>query len=324
MTMVTTAPVQNATLANYWSPIGTSDEVGEQPKRFRLLDEDIVVFRDSQGLVALRDLCIHRGTSLALGSIVDGRLRCAYHGWEYDRTGACVRIPALPEGSPIPRKARAMRHHATEAHGLVWVALADPVAPVPTWPDDEFRNPDYVALMMSRHDWKSSAGRAVENFMDASHFPFVHHGLLGNKELIERHEIVPTNYGFKYGFYQPEPSGITHREYHVYLPWTVHIRRFGPGDKVTIVSLLASPVSAKQTKIFMFLVRNHAKDDASEFTDLNELLMAEDGMIVESQRPEEIPTDLREELHIKVPDAAAIAYRRALGELDVKRLYSDR
>jgi phenylpropionate dioxygenase-like ring-hydroxylating dioxygenase large terminal subunit len=160
--------------------------------------------------------------------------------------------------------------------------------------------------------------------MDASHFPFVHHGMLGNKELIEHHDIVPTDHGFKYGFYQPEPSGITHREYHVCVPWTVHIRRFGPGDKVTIVSLLASPVGAKRTKVFMFLVRNHSKDNADEFMSLNEILMAEDGNIVESQRPEEIPTDLREELHIKVPDAAAIAYRRILGKLDRAAIYSDR
>ncbi|HEY2597291.1 MAG TPA: Rieske 2Fe-2S domain-containing protein, partial [Candidatus Dormibacteraeota bacterium] len=112
--MEAVGPVKAVTLANYWSPIGTADEVGEQPKKFRLLDEDIVVFRDREGVVALKDLCIHRGTSLALGTIDNGVLRCAYHGWEYDRTGACVRIPALPEGSPIPRKARAINYHAAE------------------------------------------------------------------------------------------------------------------------------------------------------------------------------------------------------------------
>ena len=38
--------------------------------------------------------------------------------------------------------------------------------------------------------------------------------------------------------------------------------------------------------------------------------------IVESQRPEEIPTDLKDELHLKVPDASGIAYRRVLGRID--------
>ncbi len=95
-------------LGNYWHPLCMSEDVVEQPRSFTLLDEQVVAFRDDKGIAAFKDLCIHRGTALSLGSVADGRLTCAYHGWEYDRSGACVHIPSLPKGSSIPRKARAI------------------------------------------------------------------------------------------------------------------------------------------------------------------------------------------------------------------------
>ena len=49
----------------------------------------------------LKDLCIHRGAALSLGWAREGRIVCPYHGWEYDRSGACVRIPSLPEDAAI-------------------------------------------------------------------------------------------------------------------------------------------------------------------------------------------------------------------------------
>ena len=94
-----------ATLRNYWHPLCMSEDIVEQPRAFTLLDESIVAFRDAEGVAAFKDLCIHRGTALSLGDITDGRLTCAYHGWQYDRTGACVRqFRARPEPSCIGPK----------------------------------------------------------------------------------------------------------------------------------------------------------------------------------------------------------------------------
>src|SRR5438034_3021226 len=99
--------VERPTLANYWHPIAPSEDVTEQPKRFELLSENICAFRTNEAVSAFKDLCIHRGTALSLGWVTDGHITCAYHGWEYDSTGACVKIPSLPAGSSIPAKARA-------------------------------------------------------------------------------------------------------------------------------------------------------------------------------------------------------------------------
>src|SRR4051812_47915536 len=119
------------TLANYWHSIGRSEDVTGQPKQFELLNEKICAFRTSDGVSAFKDVCIHRGTALSLGWVTEDRITCAYHGWQYDSTGKCVTIPSLPEGSSIPAKARAIAYKAEERYGLVWVALAEPVAPIP-------------------------------------------------------------------------------------------------------------------------------------------------------------------------------------------------
>lgn len=311
-------------LANYWHPIARSEDVTEQPKQFELLCEKICAFRTPDGVSAFKDVCIHRGTALSLGWVTDGRITCAYHGWQYDSTGACVKIPSLPPGSSIPAKARAIAYRTEERYGLVWVALAEPVAPIPAFP--EWDDPSFKAFLSSTYVWHSSAGRTVENFMDVSHFPFVHENLLGTRDQTEvaATDVVETDFGLTYYYEQEEPnelysaSGqVTRWDYALYTPFTIHLRKTIPNGEVTVISLISAPTSPKLTDMYFYISRNHhhADDDAT-WKDFSDTIMEQDRVIVESQRPEEIPTDLREELHLKVPDASGIAYRRLLGRIE--------
>jgi phenylpropionate dioxygenase-like ring-hydroxylating dioxygenase large terminal subunit len=312
------------TLANYWHPIARSEGVTEQPKQFELLGEKICAFRTADGVSAFKDLCIHRGTALSLGWVTEGRITCAYHGWQYDASGACVRIPSLPPGSSIPSKARAIAYRTEERYGLVWVALDDPVAPVPGYP--EWDDPAFRAFLSSTYVWRSSAGRTVENFMDVSHFPFVHENLLGTRDQTEvaPTDVVETDFGLTYYYEQEEPnelySGlgqVTRWDYALYTPFTIHLRKTIPNGEVTVITLISAPTSPKLTDMYFYIARNHHQDDDdATWKDFSDTIMDQDRVIVESQRPEEIPTDLREELHLKVPDASGIAYRRALGRID--------
>jgi phenylpropionate dioxygenase-like ring-hydroxylating dioxygenase large terminal subunit len=77
--------------------------------------------------------------------------------------------------------------------------------------------------------------------------------------------------------------------------------------------MAAAPTSARLTNMYLWILRNYDFDKPDqEFTDFTHTIMEQDRAVVESQRPEEIPIDLREELHLKVPDASGIAYRRLL------------
>ncbi len=314
------------TLANYWHPIARSEDVVEQPRQFELLSEKICAFRTAEGVSAFKDLCIHRGTALSLGWVTDGRITCAYHGWEYDSTGACVKIPALPDGSSIPRKARAIAYRAEERYGLVWVAIDEPVAPIPDFPNGEWDDPRFRGFLSSVYVWHSSAGRTVENFMDVSHFPFVHEGLLDTRDntVVGETEVVETDFGLRYSYEQEEPnelySGpgqVTRWDYTLYTPFTIHLTKTIPNGDVTVITLVSAPTTPKLTHMYFFITRNHRLDeDDMTWKRFSDTIMEQDRRIVESQRPEEIPTDLREELHLKVPDASGIAYRRLLASID--------
>jgi hypothetical protein len=82
--------------------------------------------------------------------------------------------------------------------------------------------------------------------------------------------------------------------------------------------IVASPVSPKESRLFVVIIRNYElgpeRDEA--FLAFSRLVQSQDQAIVESQRPEELPTSLREELHLKVPDQLAIIYRRRLAQID--------
>ena len=321
--------MQTCTLANFWHPIATAVNVTEQPKSFVLLGEKIVAYRDGQGVVAFKDRCIHRGVALSLGSVKGGHLTCAYHGWQYDRAGICIHIPALPAGASIPRKARVTAYRAEEAYGLIWVALADPMLPLPTWPDDAWQNPAYRVFFVKEYVWKSSAGRAIENAVDFAHFNFVHKGYteLADGPEVHSYDVHETNTGLEYAY----EDGRIRREYTLHAPFTLHDKKYViRADKggtwsegsapetgnTTILTFIASPVEEKLTHIYVFVGRNHALEtDDRAFAQGFDTIMDQDRAIVESQRPEQIPTDLKVELHLKVPDAASIAYRRLLGRI---------
>ena len=111
-------------LRSYWHPVALSNSLADKPLSVRLLDERIALFRVQGRAVCLRDLCIHRGTPLSLGWVDGERIVCAYHGWNYNPCGVCVKIPAVPD-RPIPEKARVPAYRCEERYGLVWVCLAN-------------------------------------------------------------------------------------------------------------------------------------------------------------------------------------------------------
>jgi phenylpropionate dioxygenase-like ring-hydroxylating dioxygenase large terminal subunit len=288
----------------------------------------VLVFRDPERRpVAFRDLCIHRGSRLSLGERTpEGNVRCAYHGWEYDCAGRCVRIPSLPLDASIPAKARAFTYPAREAYGAVWVALEEPVADVPRFPNDEQDDPAWRSFLIGVQQWSSSAGRIVENFCDQSHLPWVHPEMATRDQA----EQVPYDvwesdtqlgytmeHGDRPGPQLPFTSGRVRDELVATMPFTAHLRQLlGQDGATTIISMTAAPIAPALSAVYMWSTRNHhlEPDGDQPLRDFALMVMAQDQAVVESQRPELIPLDLREEMHLKVPDAFSIVYRRLLDE----------
>jgi phenylpropionate dioxygenase-like ring-hydroxylating dioxygenase large terminal subunit len=313
-------------LHHYWHVVARSQDVTDKPLPVKLLDHPVVLWRADTAVVAFHDLCVHRGTPLSLGRTENGNIVCAYHGWRYGADGMCKHIPSIPAERGIPAKARAIVYHAAEKYGLIWVCLKDPVADIPAFPP-EIHDPSYRWEAYSSHgQWKANAARMIENLLDFSHFTWVHPGILGDPSnaACEASEIAPVPGGFQYEIEQPvnrlKANSASIQRFTVILPLTLFIERRQPdGPEKQTNIYCCTPMSDKETRFFRLSGRNYR--DALSDEELNkkhQTIFEQDRVIVEAQRPEELPLDLAEELHLRGPDTAGLEYRRALREIGVK------
>lgn len=317
--------VSKDALQNYWHPVAFSDSVTMTPQRIVLLEERLVLYRTENGTVsALKDLCIHRGTPLSLGSVEGETIVCAYHGWTYDTEGRCLRIPSVPPDRRIPPKARVDSYRAREQYGMVWVCLDDPVVDILEFP--EYNDTGFHTFLAEDDVWNASAARLVENFIDSAHFAWVHDGLLGHKDkpLVPPIEVKSQEHRLLIDF-EVESSTAIHPgatsaiHYEVGLPFTLRQQRTDPDGRQHIVFVAISPVTQNRLHRFSYKMRNYdlgGPDDA--YIEKAQLVTTQDRAIVEEQRPEELPVDLTAELHIKGPDDPALVYRRTLAALGVE------
>ncbi|MEI7447343.1 MAG: Rieske 2Fe-2S domain-containing protein, partial [Burkholderiales bacterium] len=124
-----------ALMRRHWLPVALVEEVAEPdgaPVEARVLGEDLVVWRDSDGRVSVMDrACPHRRASLALGRNEEGGLRCLYHGWKFDVDGTVLEMTSEPGGSALREKVVHTTYPSREWGGMVWAWLgpADAVEP---------------------------------------------------------------------------------------------------------------------------------------------------------------------------------------------------
>src|SRR6202158_5418968 len=92
----------------YWIPVLQTEDLAQSdsdPMRVRLLGEDLIAFRDTNGRVGLlANNCPHRGASLFFGRNEESGLRCVYHGWKFDSSGQCIDMPNEPAESDFKKK----------------------------------------------------------------------------------------------------------------------------------------------------------------------------------------------------------------------------
>jgi len=192
----------NDNLLGYWYPVARAVDVLGKPVPVKLLGRSLAVWRDNKGVVsALPDRCPHREAKLSGGWVSDGCLVCPYHGWEFEADGRCVRVPSASEGVPPPPKAHIAPYGCQEKYGLIWVCLSEPKAEIPEmkWDSD----PRFRRLNTPVDVWQCSATRMVDNFLDITHFPFVHVDSFGRRQetSVPKVELGPLDddfFGYSY------------------------------------------------------------------------------------------------------------------------------
>lgn len=214
-----------ALMRRYWIPACLSEEMPEPdgtPVRVRLLGEDLVAFRDSQGRIGLLDeLCSHRCASLAYGRNEQSGLRCLYHGWKYDVEGRCVDMPNEPPplaGPPVGADTQApatptaaapgrtfkdrivhVAYPTREAGGVVW-AYMGPSNKLPPFPEWEFIQASPEQRDVSKVLEDCSYAQGVEGSIDSAHSDYLHSSDIRGRprDHSPRLEALDTLYGFRY------------------------------------------------------------------------------------------------------------------------------
>lgn len=313
-------------LANDWHVLARSDDVAEGAVvAGRLLGEDVVIWRGGGQACAWQDLCIHRGARLSLGRTTQaGELVCPYHGWRYNNAGHCTKFPAHPQQKP-PARAHARVYQVREKYGFVWASPGQPahdVPPFPEWEDTSFRK-----VFCGPFAYQASAPRAIENFLDVAHFPFVHENLLGDPDRTEISDyqayIDPDEGLIANGIsvWQPDPDGTgkpapVSYDYRVPRPLTAYFVKHSGGPRLTMF-LTVTPVDELRSLSWVYIAMNYAPEmSEEEIRAFQTRIIVQDVPIIESQHPERLPLDLQAELHLR-SDRAAICYRQWLGKLGV-------
>jgi phthalate 4,5-dioxygenase oxygenase subunit len=246
-------------MRQHWMPACMSEEVAEPdgpPLKVRLLGENMVVFRDTQGRVgALDERCPHRGASLVFGRNEECGLRCLYHGWKFDVDGNAVDMSSEPVGARLRESMKTRAYPTQEAGGFIWVWMgnADEVAPFepPAWaPTSDTRIS--IVKMHAACNW----AQVLEGSIDSAHSSSLHSSdmpaatvsgstatatawLRPSVDKAPKIEIEKTSYGFRYAAIRKpilNPENQNYVRVTVFIaPYTVLIP---PNDQYNLAQML--------------------------------------------------------------------------------------
>jgi phenylpropionate dioxygenase-like ring-hydroxylating dioxygenase large terminal subunit len=223
-------------MREYWLPAVRSDELPAPdcpPLRVRLLGEDLIGYRTTSGAVGLvQSACPHRGASLFFGRNEEEGLRCVYHGWKFDVTGACVDMPSEPAESNFRSKVRARAYPTHERNGIIWAYMGPRETPPPL-PDIEAnilaKGAHEISVLHRPCNWM----QGWEGEMDTVHAAFLHGGqnsfdeyepgsfnYYQYKTRAARFNTIETEYGLSNGAFRPaEDETYYWRVTHILFPF---------------------------------------------------------------------------------------------------------
>jgi phenylpropionate dioxygenase-like ring-hydroxylating dioxygenase large terminal subunit len=317
-------------LRDAWHPVAEPGDVAPGPTAVRLLGEDLVLWRSDDGsIVAAPDRCPHREAPLSIGCVDGGSLVCAYHGWSFAAGGQCVGIPSSGPHATIPPAAHLATTRVEERYGLVWVCLGTPDGDVPMIAQEA--DPSFRRINTGVERWNVSTLRMVDNFLDISHFPWVHRGTFGAGQdprvpKIELEQLDDDFFGYAYEVDANNPDDavattrtdddIVHRHMTTgfHLPFAVRSTiRYEDGLE-HILLLCSTPVD-DTTSLFTFVVwRNDDHDtDPEEIITFDRAIGAEDKAMLE-RVPGILPLG-RTDLVSVQSDKPSVEWRRRLAAL---------
>jgi len=324
--LVTEHPV----FQRFWYPVMPIAHLQERPQSFELLGQRIALWLDGEGQPqVVRDRCCHRTARLSKGEVIDGNLRCPYHGWAFDGTGACVDVPQSP-GQPIPKTYRVEAFACVERYGYAWVCLGEPLTEIPDIP--EARDPQFRQIHQFYEVWNCAGLRLMENSFDNAHPQFVHANTFG----IQQEPVPPVpdsfeelEFGLRLRYNLPvfnidtqkanlgttEERTVRISEGIWFMPFARTLKITYPHGLVHLIFTAAVPMSDRTSQIVQFCLRNDTEADATaeSIIAFDRQVTLEDKEILEDTEFD-VPLSISVEQHM-VSDKPGIVMRHKLAAL---------
>ena len=324
-------------MCKFWHPVALEkDLMAGKMLAVRLLETPIVLTRLDGELLAMLDVCRHYQAQLSLGEVVsiDGRqaIQCPYHGWAYGQSGRCVRIPQFPKDRQIPASAALPSFKVAEKLGLIWVCLdQNPTFDLPDF--TEYDDPEFRILTLAdAQPINASSIRLIMGTLDDTHFPWVHEGILGDREHPEPPDHSVKREGnvlhVDYDMLQPPSlsSGATDGNWvkstylnQVHMPNVIKLEKITPSGRYFIWQATC-PVDHCHTLNFWIFARDYDKNPErdNEYLDFSRHIREQDKVILESQRPWLLPPFWSQiEMPMRPGDKPLVEYQRWLEELGI-------
>lgn len=316
-----------------WYAVALSTEVGDQPVGVRVLGRPYVVVRLGGELRAFDDRCPHRFAPMHIGRVVGDTLQCKYHGWRFGADGSCVEVPSnAPEVAIPPRACLQTPARCTERYGLVWLAPAEPVCDLPSFP--EWEAPGFDSHWNEPRRTPVAAVQLCENFLDGSHLPTVHTSTFGVPDAayvppfdVEQdgwrawttYEVMYRNHDDPLVATGEHPLEQLHHLYKEVMPPTTALVRlqFPLTGKTIAILFSCLPESAGSTRIFKMMARDdfdHSPELLAAAEKFEDVVLDEDLAVLEAYESMGLPLDLQSEVHVRA-DRLAVVYRRLLARL---------
>ena len=218
-------------IRRYWLPALLSWELPEPdctPVRVKLLGEELIAFKDTDGSIGLIDnYCPHRRASMFFGRNEECGLRCVYHGWKFDVNGNCVDMPSEPAESNFKDKVKIASYPCMELGGVIWTYMGPPETQAPP-PQFEWARAPATHRAVNKVLQECNWLQGLEGGVASVHAPWLHNNDLANTTKFEtrsaapRIEVEPTDYGYAYGSVRhlSQEEGNFVRAYQYIMPFT--------------------------------------------------------------------------------------------------------
>lgn len=217
-------------LRSAWYPVATADQLKSAGSNVvaEYLGIPIVVRNFGDQLVAMRNVCAHRGCPIADRNSVTEKFRCPYHGWEYGHDGLTRKIPEAKNFPHFDREAHRLEQFPLERCGDLWfvrlsdegLSLQDYLGPDQPLFAERLSAPTWAPTMTDQVAYEANWKIPIEGSLESYHVPFVHPGTFGNDPGETSSEHVMADYGTKFITSFRSPSLLTQLE-----DWA--IRRLG-------------------------------------------------------------------------------------------------